>query len=486
MRVPHFKPSDFPFGPEPPPTASWAARYAVGHPNLRRAIRNAFLPHKTKAEFEAWVVKRMPWEFIARMDQIEPTGQWMTWLMQAGRGAGKTKTGAEWSWKQVHRWPGFQHAVISPTFDDLDKVTFDGPSGLMRLVERFPHKVKKVLRKPWRIDFVNGSRINSFTAEAAERLRGPEHNGAWLDELAGMGKKADEVYTQASFGLRRMGPNREQPRMLLTSTPKPLPLFRTLNARFKDGDPAVVVTRASTMDNIANLSEFAVNELRGRYEGTRLGRQELLGELLTDIPGALWSADMFQRSSMPPRLDRVVVAVDPSGAGSATSTSDAIGIVVVGVIFGKTKEEDRFFIIEDATLVASPKDWAMRVAKAYDDWDADRVVAESNFGGAMVESVIKNAAPNIPVKLVTATRGKVVRAEPVAALYELGRVQHVGTFPDLEDQMMAMTVTGYVGEGSPDRADAAIWGLTDLMTRVVAPNAAVGGGVRPSAWRPNL
>ena len=485
MRIPHTNADQYHRGKEPLPGASWAARYAVARPVLARHIRNAFLPGKTKVEFEAWVMQRMPWEFIARMDQIEPVGNWMTWLMQSGRGAGKTKTGAEWSWKQVHRWPGFQMGVTSPTSDDHNKVTFDGPSGLLRLVEKFPHKVKKVLRRPWQIDFVNGSRINSFTAEASERLRGPEHHAMWIDELAGMGKKADEVYTQASFGLRLMGPDREPPRMLLTSTPKPLPLFRTLNARFRDGDPAVAVTRASTMDNIANLSEFAVNELRGRYEGTRLGRQELYGELLTDIPGALWGADSFLRSSMPPRLDRVVVAVDPSGAGSATSSSDAIGIVVVGVIFGKTKEDDRFFVIEDATLVASPRDWAMRVAKCYDDWDADRVVAESNFGGAMVGSVIKNAAPNIPVRLVTATRGKTVRAEPVAALYELGRVHHVGMFPELEDEMQAFTVTGYVGEGSPDRADAAIWGLTDLMTRVVAPNSSVGGGVRPSAWKPN-
>jgi phage terminase large subunit-like protein len=470
----------------PPDNASWAAHYALASPPLRKHIRNTLMPGSGKAEFERWVMKALPWRFFARTDQVAPQGDWMTWLLQAGRGAGKTRTGAEWSWEQVHRWPGFLHAVVSPTFDDLDKVTFDGPSGLMRLVERFPNRVRKVIRRPWRIDFMNGSRITSFTGEATERLRGPEHNGAWIDELAGMGKAADEVYTQASFGLRRVGPKGQQPRMLLTSTPKPLPLFRTLNARFAAGDPAVVITRASTMDNFANLSSHAIEELRGRYDGTRLGRQELLGELLMDVPGALWTADMFQRASMPTRLDRVVVGVDPSGAANPLSKSDAIGIVVVGVTFGKTKTEDRFYVLEDATLVASPNQWSARVAKAYEDWDADRVVAEGNFGGAMVESVIKSAAPNIPVKLVTATRGKVVRAEPIAALYEQSRVYHVGMFPSMEDEMMAITVTGYTGESSPDRADAAIWGVTDLMSRVAAPSAEVLGGSRPSPWRPSV
>jgi phage terminase large subunit-like protein len=238
------------------------------------------------------------------------------------------------------------------------------------------------------------------------------------------------------------------------------------------------------MDNADNLSRMMIEELRGTYEGTRLGDQELYGKLLLDIPGALWTADMMQRASVPPALDRVVVAVDPSGAKDEKSGSDEIGILVAGIRHGKTRHEDQFYVLEDATLVASPQKWAERAVKALEDWAGDRIVAESNYGGAMVEATIKNANPNVPVTIVTATRGKVVRAEPVAALYEQSRVHHCGQFSALEGQMCAMTVTGYVGDRSPDRVDALVWAITDLMERRAAPVVMTGGDTRPSYWTP--
>lgn len=252
------------------------------------------------------------------------------------------------------------------------------------------------------------------------------------------------------FGLR-LG---RHPQVIATTTPKPTPLIRKIVRT-----PGAMITRGSTFDNADNLPEGTLAHLRERYEGTRLGRQELFAELLEDVQGALWTAEMIDthRLRSAPELRRVVVAVDPSGT-KGDGSGDDIGIVVAG-----RGADDRFYVLEDASCNLSPDGWAKRVAQAFEKWSGDRVIAEKNFGGAMVEAVLRTAAKHLPIRLVTASRGKVVRAEPVAALYEQGKVSHCGEFSELEDQMCSMTGYGYVGEGSPDRADALVWALTELM-----------------------
>jgi len=294
----------------------------------------------------------------------------------------------------------------------------------------------------------NGSRYKTYSASEPERLRGPQHHRAWCDEVAAW-PEAD-TWDQLMFGMR-LG---DHPQVVATTTPKPTPLIRRIVRT-----PGAMVTRGSTFDNAENLPEGALLRLRERYEGTRLGRQELFAELLEDVQGALWSAGAIdgQRVRGAPDLRRIVVAVDPSGTNGSDGGDD-IGIIVAG-----KGADDRYYVLEDCSCNLSPDGWARRVADAYARWEADRVVAEKNFGGAMVESVMRTANKDLPVKLVTASRGKIARAEPIAALYEQGKASHVGTFDALEDQMCAMTPAGYVGEGSPDRADALVWALSELQ-----------------------
>jgi predicted phage terminase large subunit-like protein len=293
----------------------------------------------------------------------------------------------------------------------------------------------------------NGTLFTCYSATEPERLRGPQHHRAWGDEVAAWPDPM--AWDQLMFGLR-LGAN---PQVIATTTPKPTPLLRRILKT-----PGAMVTRGSTFDNADNLPAGALDRLRERYEGTRLGRQELYAELLEDVQGALWSATEIdaQRVAGAPDLTRIVVAVDPSGT-SGKDAGDEIGIVVAG-----KAADGRLFVLEDASCKLSPDGWARRVAEKYEKWQADRVIAEKNFGGAMVESVLRTANKSLPVKLVTASRGKVVRAEPIAALYEQAKVSHAGCFDELEDQLCSMTPAGYVGEGSPDRADALVWALTEL------------------------
>lgn len=468
----------------PPDNASFLTIYVHARPEVQAEMRRIIAPMMSEAAFNRWLLRTQPWSLIARTEQLEPPGDWFVWLFQAGRGAGKTRSGVEWVWKRANAWQNHIVHVVSPTVDDHDKVTFGGPSGLMQIVERNSKMIKKVSTQPWSIRLKNGAKILSFSAEAPERLRGPQAHSVLLDEAAGMGKKAAEVYTQASFGLRLMGPNREPPRMMITSTPKPLPLFIDLNRRAKEGDPSIVLTRASMMDNAINLSPEAIRELRLTYEGTRLGAQELYGALMTDVPGALWTAEMLQRASLPSRLDRVVVAVDPSGAADRNSSSDEIGIVVAGAVYGKTKHDDKFYVLADLSCIDSPNNWAAKAVQALVDWKGDRIIAETNFGGALVTATIRSVDANVPIRVVTASRGKVQRAEPIASIYEQGRAFHCGIFAKLEAQMTSMATNGYQGEGSPDRMDAMVWALTDLANRGAAPVVVVGGGTRVSNFMP--
>ena len=291
----------------------------------------------------------------------------------------------------------------------------------------------------------NGSRIKGFSAEEPDRLRGPQHHGAWCDELAAWAKP--DAWDQLQFGLR-LG---EHPQTVITTTPRPIPVVRNLIQR-----DSTLVTRGSTFENKANLAPSALAELELRYSGTRIGRQELYGEILDDVEGALWTRSMIddariQKNELPP-LIRIVVAIDP--AVTSGENSDDTGIVVAGVT-----ADNHYYVLDDKTCHLSPEQWARVAVTAYEDWKADRIIAETNNGGDMVELVLRNVSPNIPVTKVTASRGKRVRAEPISALYEQGRVHHVGLFGQLEDQMCQWIPDS--GD-SPDRMDALVWALSQL------------------------
>ncbi|MDF0491660.1 ATP-binding protein, partial [Sphingomonas sp. H39-1-10] len=291
-----------------------------------------------------------------------------------------------------------------------------------------------------------------YSAEEPERLRGPEHHRAWCDEIGAWGKKAQPAWDNLMMGLRLP---EHQPQIVVTTTPRATPLIRELKKA-----ATTKLTIGKTDDNIANLAPSVVAKWRNKYGNTRLGRQELDGELLEDTPGALWTRAMIDATQMDgplPAMRRVVIGVDPSGSNG--QSGDVIGIVAAGI-----GSDGRGYILEDGSELLSPEGWARKVVQMYGRHRADRVVAERNFGGDMVAATLRSAAPNLPITLVTASRGKAVRAEPVSALYEQGKVSHAEPFPDLEDQMQAMTPGGYTGPGrSPDRLDAAVWALTELM-----------------------
>lgn len=386
---------------------------------------------------------RAKWLGTARAAQITPPGDWRVWLVLAGRGFGKTRLGAEdVAWYGATH-PGAQIAIVAPTFNDVRGTCFEGVSGLIACVPR--ELVQDYNRSRQELLLTNGALFRGFSADTPDRLRGPQFHRAWCDELAAW--QYSDAWDQLQFGLR-LGQN---PQAVVTTTPRPTPLVRGLVK-----DARTRITRGSTFENAANLAPSALEALRERYEGTRLGRQELNAEILDDVPGALWTREAIRVDRTPPEMARVVVAVDPSGASGADD-GDSIGIVVAG-----RGIDGRFYVLEDATCDLGPAGWGRRTVERFRAHRADRIVAERNFGGAMVESVIRTADRNAPVKLVTASRGKAVRAEPVAALYEQGRVTHAPGLDALEDQMMQMTLTGFQGDGSPDRVDALVWALSEL------------------------
>jgi len=393
---------------------------------------------------------RLAWLARARPSQLPPTDRdWATWFIRSGRGWGKTRTGAEWLAWEAQKAPGTRWAVVAPTFADARDTCVEGQSGLLSVIP--PSEVASWNRSIGEMTLANGSRIKLFSADAPSRLRGPQHSGSWCDELATW--PDPDAWDQLMFGLR-LG---SRPRVVVTTTPRPTALVRGILA-----DADTVVTTGSTFENEANLAPSAVATLRRKYEGTRLGRQELEGEVLEDMPGALWTMAMIDaaRVTVAPEMQRIVVAVDPSGQGD-DGHGDSIGIVVAGL-----GVDGRGYILADRSCDMSPAGWGARAVDAYREFNADRIVAERNFGGAMVEHVIRTVDRNVSYSEVTASRGKVARAEPVAALYEQGRVSHMGVFAGLEDQMCAMGPSGYAGKGSPDRLDAAVWALTDLMLGV--------------------
>jgi phage terminase large subunit-like protein len=380
---------------------------------------------------------RYRWTLKARPNQLPPAGSWRTWLIQAGRGFGKTRIGAEWTRASVQHFPIVN--IIGATADDARDIMIEGESGILACCP--DHERPDYLPSKRRLEWPNGARTLIFTADEPERLRGKQHMRLWADEI-GAWRHAD-AWDQAMFGLR-LGAD---PRAVATTTPRPTPLIRNLIA-----DPTTVITRGSTYDNRANLAPQFLDQIIKRYEGTRLGRQELGGELLLDVPGALWHLAMFDERRPAPDLKRVIVAIDP--AASTNEGSDETGIIVAGQGI-----DDDWYVLADRSGIFAPNAWAKRAIAAYDEFKADRIVAEVNNGGDMVESTLRTVRKSIPYTKVHASRGKAIRAEPIASLYAQGNVWHVEPFIALEDQLVNWTPDS--GD-SPDRLDALVWALTEL------------------------
>ena len=382
--------------------------------------------------------------WLARPNQLAPPGDWRVWLILAGRGFGKTRAGAEWVREQVESNRVGRIALVGETSADVRSVMIEGESGILAISP--PHFMPLYEPSKRRLVWPNGAVATAYSGDEPDQLRGPQHDAAWADEPAKW-KYAVEAWDNLEFGLRLGG----SPRVVATTTPRPIKLIRDLMA-----DPMTVVTRGSTYDNLAHLAPSFLDRMRKKYEGTRLGRQELHAEVLDDVPGALWQRQTLDRDrrNRLPEFQRVVVAIDP--ATTSGEDSDETGIIVAA-----KAADGHAYVLEDLTCRFSPDKWAQRAVSAYYRHRADRLVAEVNNGGDMVERVIRTVDPDIAYKAVKASRGKTVRAEPIAALYEQGRVHHLGLFPALEDQMCSFTPDQF--EGSPDRVDALVWCLTELM-----------------------
>ena len=390
------------------------------------------------------------WPFWARPAQLPPQGNWRVWLLLAGRGFGKTRTGAELMRARVAAWTARRLALVAPTAADARNVMVEGESGILAITPPWDRPRWEPSKR--RLTWPNGAIATLYSADEPERLRGPQHDATWCDELGSW--RYPEAWDMLMFGLR-LGTD---PRVVVTTTPRPTRLIRSLIA-----DPTAVVTRGSTYENRTNLAPAFLEEIVRKYEGTRLGRQELEAELLDDVPGALWSRSVIEaaRAHAQPSLVRVVVAIDP--AATSSGEADETGIIVAG-----RDGQGQGWVLADASGRYPPTEWARTAIAAYRAHRADRVVAEVNNGGEMVEATLRVIDPNVPFAAVHASRGKTARAEPVAALYEQGRVRHLGVFPQLEDQMCCFLPAGrgdyeMRGARSPDRVDALVWALTDLL-----------------------
>ena len=387
------------------------------------------------------------WEFWARPNQLPPKGDWRIWLLLAGRGFGKTRSGAEFVRARIEAGLASRVALVGPTASDVRDVMIEGESGLLAVASDDCRPIYESSKR--RLVWPNGAVALAFSADEPERLRGPQHDLAWCDELASWRYAAS--WDNLLLGLR-LGAD---PRAVATTTPKPNKLVRDVLA-----SPGTIVMRGSTFDNAANLAPSFLDSVVRRYRGTRLGRQELEAELLDDLPGALWSRDAIEaaRVNAAPDLARIVIAIDP--AVSSGEGADETGIVVAGLT-----HDGQVYVLDDLSGRMTPRAWAVKAVAAYKQFAADRIVAEVNNGGDMVEAMLRSVAGDAPFRAVCASRGKAVRAEPVAALYEQGRVHHVGGFATLEDQLCSFAADfdrGAAG-ASPDRLDALVWAVTDLI-----------------------
>jgi phage terminase large subunit-like protein len=415
------------------------------------------------------------WSYWGRKNQFAPTHKpWSVWLILAGRGFGKTRSGAEWVRSLMCgstplTGGAVRHmALVAETAADARDVMVGdgkGPEEASGILQVHPKEFRPVYNSSLRrLTWPNGAIASIYNATEPEQLRGPQHGAAWCDELAKW-RYAEETWDQLEFGLR-LG----DPKVCITTTPKPIKLLKEIIK-----DPATVVTGGSTYENQNNLAQKFIDRVVRKYEGTRLGRQELGAEILEDVPGALWTRALIERSrikvkSEVPRFKRVVVAIDP--AATSGEDADETGIIAAGLGF-----DDRAYVLEDASLRGKPIEWARKAIQLYRDHRGDRIVAEVNNGGEMVENTIRMVDSSVSYKAVHASRGKVIRAEPISAIYEQKRVSHVGAFPILEDQMCAFT-SDYdrARNGSPDRMDALVWALSELMLGVEGVPAVVETG----------
>lgn len=392
------------------------------------------------------------WQSTARDSQLTPPrniyGDYNIWLILAGRGWGKTRTGAMDTIMYALRNPEVQVAVVTPTFGDIRRVAFGGVSGIIKNLPPeclMSGRGRGYNASASEITLYNGSKIMGFSATEPDRLRGPQFHRAWCDELAAW--FYPETFDQLMFGLR-LGQN---PQCVITTTPKPSPIIRGLMKR-----KGIVITRGSTFENEANLAPAALEQLREKYENTRLGRQELYAELLDDSEGALWNYKNLDETRVTkeelPELNRIIVAIDP--AVTNNEGSDETGIIVAG-----QGENGRYYVIDDVSGKMTPDGWGRLAIDMYYKYQADRIVAEVNNGGDLVERLIRTIDNEVSYTPVNASRGKLVRAEPIAALYEQKKVSHLGMFTELEEQLCSFTVGS---RKSPDRLDALVWALTEL------------------------
>ena len=395
------------------------------------------------------ILKELDMRFFiskARPAQIPPPGAWQYWLLKAGRGFGKTRVGGEWTIKQAREHPGCRLALVAPTAGDTRDVMVEGESGILTISPDGFMPLYEPSKR--RLTWPNGSIATLYSAEEPNRLRGPQHHYAWCDELASW--KYPATWDMLLFGLR-LGQN---PQAVITTTPRPIQIIKDLMK-----DPRCVVTGGSTYENADNLAPTFITSIVQKYEGTRLGRQELNAEILDDNPGALWHRDVIEnlRVQKAPQMVRIVVGVDPAVSGG--EESDETGIIVDGIA-----ANGHGYTLADYTIRGSPLEWARAVVRAFHEWKADRVIGEVNNGGDLVEANLRTVDRNIPFKSVHATRGKAIRAEPIAALYEQGKWHHLGAFPQLEDQLCEW-MPNEPNQKSPDRLDAHVWAAVELTGR---------------------
>ncbi len=394
-----------------------------------------------------------------RPSQQTPPGDWRTWLVLAGRGWGKNLAASSDGISYALANPGARIAVVAPTYADARDTCVEGATGLLSVLPR--PSLRNWNRSIGELLLTNGSQFKLFSADKPERLRGPQHHRALCDEVGAW--RYPSTWDMLMFGLR-LG---SDPQAIVTTTPRPTALIKQLAEA-----PTTYLTRGSTYENLDNLPPAFAEQILSRYAGTRLGRQELEAEILTDTPGALWTYAMLEDRRPAPDLTRVVVAIDP--AATSGESSDETGIVVVGL-----GVDGRGYVVADRSCRLSPDGWARRAIAAFDDFTSDLVVAEVNNGGEMVEHTIRTVRKQIPYKQIHASRGKAIRAQPVAALYEQGRVSHCEVFPELEDQLVTWTPES---GSSPDRLDALVWALTELMVGAPPPSAGAQSDPTPRGY----
>jgi len=422
-------------------------------PQAFKAIWESLPPDSREAYAYSWCK-------VARPKQLAPPGNWRVWSVRAGRGWGKTRTGAEWMREGAESGQCGRMAFVGATAADTRDVMVEGPSGILEISPNHWRPTYEPSKR--RLTWPNGAVGTLYSAEEPDRLRGPQHDRAWADELAAWAALED-TWDMLQFGLR-VG---ENPQVIVTSTPRGLPFLRKLEA-----EPTTVTTRGSTWENADNLAPPFLDAIRKKYEGTRLGRQEIDAEILDDNPGALWKRALIDaaRVDRVPQLSRIVICWDPATTSDATSDEHGILAVGAGMCSCQGKPDLHGFVLEDGSAILTPRESCDRVAGMYERRRANTVIGETNQGGDFLEALLRSTdeGKRLAYRGVHAKDGKRLRAEPVASLYEQGRVHHVGGFPKLEDEMVTWDPLNQIE--SPNRVDALVHGLTDLLVHPAPPS----------------